>query len=193
MREPRRAALGALYAIFGEAALAMTDLCPVAAFAPAERQVFATMLARGVNSPLTSSVGPAVRCRRSDPRFLPEGQLRRASGDGGRVCRRPCRERQACSRRQPYPTNMVRLWSTGGRCWRRWCRQAARASRPRIRRQRFTKLLSRPSSPWRRASVSRRVLLTGGCFQNARLTERTVGAAARGRLRALLASSRSAQ
>ena len=33
MREPRRAALGALYAIFGDAALAMTDLQPIAAFA----------------------------------------------------------------------------------------------------------------------------------------------------------------
>ena len=42
MREPRRAALGALHAVFGEAAFAMAHLPPVAAFAPAERRVLAT-------------------------------------------------------------------------------------------------------------------------------------------------------
>lgn len=57
IREPRRAALGALYLIFGEAAFAMTDLKPVAAFAPTEKQVLGTMLRRGVNAPLTSSAG----------------------------------------------------------------------------------------------------------------------------------------
>ncbi len=57
MREPRRAALGALHATFGAEALAMTELHPVSAFAPAERQLLATMLDRGVNSPWTSSAG----------------------------------------------------------------------------------------------------------------------------------------
>ena len=35
----------------------MTGLKPVQSFAPAERKVLATMLARGVNAPLTSSAG----------------------------------------------------------------------------------------------------------------------------------------
>ncbi len=57
VREPRRAALGLLFAAFGRDAFGMVDLAPVAAFGEAERAVVARMLERGVNSPLTSSVG----------------------------------------------------------------------------------------------------------------------------------------
>jgi hydrogenase maturation protein HypF len=57
VKEPRRTALGMLYAVFGEAALDMTDLAPVADFTPAERGVLRTMLAKGLNAPLTSSAG----------------------------------------------------------------------------------------------------------------------------------------
>jgi hydrogenase maturation protein HypF len=57
VREPRRAALGLLYASFGAAAFERTDLAPVAAFAPAELRTLARMLARGLNAPLSSGVG----------------------------------------------------------------------------------------------------------------------------------------
>jgi hydrogenase maturation protein HypF len=57
VKEPRRVALGLLYELFGEAALSMTELPPVAAFSPAELGLLRTMLARNLNSPLTSSVG----------------------------------------------------------------------------------------------------------------------------------------
>lgn len=57
MREPRRAALGLLHEAFGTDALAMTDLAPIAAFSAGERDVLGTMLAHGVNAPLTSSAG----------------------------------------------------------------------------------------------------------------------------------------
>ncbi len=56
-REPRRAALGLLYEAFGAKAFAMTHLPPVAAFSPGERDVLCAMLARGINAPLTSSMG----------------------------------------------------------------------------------------------------------------------------------------
>ncbi len=56
-REPRRSALGLLFAAFGREALAMADLAPVAAFTPAERATLAAMLERGVNAPLTTSAG----------------------------------------------------------------------------------------------------------------------------------------
>jgi hydrogenase maturation protein HypF len=57
VREPRRAAVGALHATFGARVFTMTKLDPVAAFAPTERRLLATMLDRGVNSPWTSSAG----------------------------------------------------------------------------------------------------------------------------------------
>ncbi|MEQ8965494.1 MAG: carbamoyltransferase HypF [Azospirillaceae bacterium] len=57
VRDPRRSAIGLLHAAFGEAWTDRTDLAPVAAFTPAERRVLAAALARGLNAPVTSSVG----------------------------------------------------------------------------------------------------------------------------------------
>jgi hydrogenase maturation protein HypF len=57
VKEPRRTALGLLYEVFGEAAFSMADAAPVKAFSPAELGPLRTMLAHGLNSPLTSSVG----------------------------------------------------------------------------------------------------------------------------------------
>jgi hydrogenase maturation protein HypF len=57
VKEPRRTALGLLYEMFGEAAFAMADVAPVQAFSAAELGLLKTMLARSLNSPLTSSVG----------------------------------------------------------------------------------------------------------------------------------------
>jgi hydrogenase maturation protein HypF len=57
IREPRRAAIGALYVMMGDAAFERTDLPPVAAFTPRELAVLKSMLHGGLNSPLTSSAG----------------------------------------------------------------------------------------------------------------------------------------
>jgi hydrogenase maturation protein HypF len=57
VKEPRRTALGLLYEMFGEAAFTMADVAPMRAFSPAELGLLRTMLARGLNSPLTSSAG----------------------------------------------------------------------------------------------------------------------------------------
>lgn len=57
IKEPRRAALGVLYEIFGNALFERSDLMPVRAFSHAEAPVLARMLERAVNSPLTSSAG----------------------------------------------------------------------------------------------------------------------------------------
>jgi len=57
VREPRRAALGLLYEIFGERAFDRHGLLPLGAFSRAELRVIRGMLAAGVQSPVTSSVG----------------------------------------------------------------------------------------------------------------------------------------
>jgi hydrogenase maturation protein HypF len=56
-REPRRAAIGLLHALFGERALANDVLTPVRSFTPAERKTLARMLSRNLNTPVTSSAG----------------------------------------------------------------------------------------------------------------------------------------
>jgi len=57
VREPRRAAFGMLYELFGHSAPAAGDLPPIQSFAAAERACLTAMLRDGVNSPLTSSAG----------------------------------------------------------------------------------------------------------------------------------------
>jgi hydrogenase maturation protein HypF len=57
VREPRRAALAILFAIFGGDALSREDLPPVRAFSAKERTVLAQMIETGLNAPVTTSAG----------------------------------------------------------------------------------------------------------------------------------------
>jgi hydrogenase maturation protein HypF len=57
MREPRRAALGVLYALLGEEVFSRIDLPLLAAFTPSERETLALALRRHVNAPMTTSAG----------------------------------------------------------------------------------------------------------------------------------------
>ena len=57
VREPRRSAVGMLYAMLGEEIFDRNDLLSVQAFTPAERKVVRQMLRQGLNSPVTSSAG----------------------------------------------------------------------------------------------------------------------------------------
>ena len=55
--EPRRAASGVLYELFGEPVFADTTHAPVRSFSAAERKVLARMLVQNLNAPRTSSIG----------------------------------------------------------------------------------------------------------------------------------------
>jgi len=57
VKEPRRAALGVLFEVFGKEAFAMHDLPTLAAFSGVELKSLQSMLDRSLNSPLTSSAG----------------------------------------------------------------------------------------------------------------------------------------
>ncbi|HLX94333.1 MAG TPA: carbamoyltransferase HypF [Verrucomicrobiae bacterium] len=57
VKEPRRTALGLLYELFGDAVFERKDLAPVAAFSPTELAALKTMLAKKLNAPVTSSMG----------------------------------------------------------------------------------------------------------------------------------------
>ena len=57
VKEPRRAALGLLYEIFGDPVFELKELTPVAAFSKAELTTLKTMLAKKLNSPMTTSMG----------------------------------------------------------------------------------------------------------------------------------------
>lgn len=57
LREPRRSALGMLYAAMGDRAFTTVDIPSVSTLSDRERALLHTMLARNINSPVTSSVG----------------------------------------------------------------------------------------------------------------------------------------
>ncbi|MGD0086053.1 MAG: carbamoyltransferase HypF [Verrucomicrobiota bacterium] len=57
VKEPRRTALGLLYEIFGDAVFARSDLALVAAFSKTELAALKTMLLKQLNSPMTTSMG----------------------------------------------------------------------------------------------------------------------------------------
>jgi hydrogenase maturation protein HypF len=57
VKQPRRTALGVLYALLGPDAFCAKPLAPLAEFSAGDLQVLRTMLERGINCPLTSSVG----------------------------------------------------------------------------------------------------------------------------------------
>jgi len=176
-REPRRAALGLLYEAFGPDALAMTDLAPLAAFAPHERDALGVMLSRGVNSPRTSSMGRlfdafAALCglrQRASYEGQAAAELEWAAADraGGRAYPFPLRD----------PTN------TDGACTMDWG-EALKAALADLRRGEPAGIVSEAFHNGLAVAIvamaehigERRVVLTGGCFQNARMLETTVGA-----------------
>ncbi|HEX7571013.1 MAG TPA: carbamoyltransferase HypF [Verrucomicrobiae bacterium] len=57
VKEPRRVALGLLFEVYGEAVFQRKDLPVLSAFSAGELATLKTMLKRGLNSPLTTSVG----------------------------------------------------------------------------------------------------------------------------------------
>ncbi len=170
VREPRRAALGVLHALGGAAALERTALPPVAAFSDAERRVLGTMLARGVNAPLTSSAG-----RLFDAIAALLGLCQRASFEGEAAMALEAAAQEASAGAnladpailpgdgplivdwRPLLSSLLAASDTGTptAALAEGCHAA----------------LARAIVAVARRSRARRVLLTGGCFQNARLTE----------------------
>ncbi|CAJ0780180.1 carbamoyltransferase HypF [Ralstonia chuxiongensis] len=186
VREPRRTALGVLHAVFGEAALSMADLPPLAAFSLQERRILATMLARGVNAPLTTSVG-----RLFDAAAAILGLCQRASFDGeAAIALESAADRAASDLDPVMPLLVAATQSRSGGAsartrgsplvidWRptfAWlvharCDGIAMGALARA----FHDALAQSIVAVAARIGIRQVLLTGGCFQNARLTERAI-------------------
>lgn len=173
VREPRRAAVGALYATFNEAALAMTDLPPVAAFSTAERHTLARMLAGGLNSPSTSSAG---RLFDAVAAILGFHQKVGFEGEAAMAVEFAAdRSKQAvalapCTMRDEAGSLVID--------WRPMLAAMVEAKRRGVAAEDVAAafhdgLVDVIVAVAKRIDI-KRVLLTGGCFQNARLTERSV-------------------
>jgi hydrogenase maturation protein HypF len=174
VREPRRAALGALYATFGEDTFAMTELPPVAVFAPTVRQPLARMLARGVNAPLTSSAG-----RLFDAVAAILGFQQKVSFEGeAAMAVEFAADRATNNVTLAAPAIVTDKAGTLVIDWRPMLAAMVSAVRAGACADALAAAFHEGLVDSIIAVVTRigtaQVLLTGGCFQNARLTERTV-------------------
>jgi hydrogenase maturation protein HypF len=189
VREPRRAALGALWAVLGREAFEQRDLAALRAFAPEEQRVLAGVLAAGFNSPWTSSAGRLFDAAASllGLRQLAgfEGQAamalefaaEAAGEDGGPALRCDVRrfdpERDGSSGAGPatgsgFDPDWIVDWEPALRgliAGRRRGRAASGLAWA------FHEALARAIADVADRVGNDRVLLTGGCFQNLLLTE----------------------
>jgi len=175
-REPRRAALGLLCEAFGDDAFAMTDLPPVASFASQERAVLRTMMARGVNAPHCSSMG-----RLFDAFAALCGLRQRATYEGQAAAELEwAADKGATSRPYEFAVREVGGESPLIVDWMPALTAALADLRAGAKPGAISAALHAGLA---RAIVSvaaavnfQRVVLTGGCFQNAALTEDSVAA-----------------
>jgi hydrogenase maturation protein HypF len=172
VREPRRAALGLLYEAFGGHAFAMADLAPVAAFPSTVCASLRTMLAHGTNAPLTSSAG-----RLFDAFAALCGLRQRASYEGQAAAELEWAAGERATRRR-YEFS-VRPAKQGEAPlivdWQPALESALADLRAGVSigaiSEAFHNGLGFAITEVAARMDERRVVLSGGCFQNARLTE----------------------
>ena len=168
-REPRRSALGVLAALEGVAVLERDDLPPLAAFTAPERRILATMLARGVAAPFASSAG-----RLFDAVAALLDLCQRAGFEGEAAMALEAAAAGAAP--APLPTPVPRGDHPLVLDWRPTLAAllAARASgvAAGALAAGFHDALAAGIVAVARDVAAHRVLLTGGCFQNALLAGR---------------------
>jgi hydrogenase maturation protein HypF len=172
VKEPRRIALGLLYELYGEAAFEMEHLAPLRAIPPVEMITLRGMLQRRFNSPLTTSMGrlfdavASLTNLRQHIRF--EGQAAMElefAADGVQTDEHyPL---PLVTRSSPFVLDWAMLAlsvladATGG------------ANMAEISAK-FHNALAESVVAVAKKIGENRVVLSGGCFQNRYLTERTV-------------------
>jgi hydrogenase maturation protein HypF len=179
IREPGRVALALLWEMSGDTRGWSASLPPVASFSPAERALLARMLERGVNAPVTTSAG-----RLFDGVAALIGLALRTTFDGqAAMALEFAADRTA---RGAYPIRLTRSDRREGTRlpeplvvdWRPLL-EAVLEDRRRgvpagIISARFHESLAEASLRVARAVGEPAVALTGGCFQNRLLLQKTV-------------------
>ncbi len=172
VREPRRAAAGLLYEVFGQALFEMGDLAPLRAYSRQELAVLGRMLERGINAPWTSSAG---RLFDAVAALLGLRQLARFEGQAAMELEWALDE---AADGGPYPFLLRQHSPALVVDWEPMLRaivEQIRAGEPagKIAAQFHTTLAAMIVAVAERIGEPR-VVLTGGCFQNIALLARAV-------------------
>jgi hydrogenase maturation protein HypF len=189
IKEPRRVALALLWDMYGQAVLERQDLAPVRSFRPAERRLLSQMLESGFNAPITTSAGrlfdgvAALLGLHQQVTF--EGQAAMAlefAVDTEVESAYPLPIIMAHSKRQEMnvgaspqsfvvgPSSLILDWQP---LLEGVLEDLQRGVKPGIIAGRFHNALAESILSVAQAVGEPRVALSGGCFQNRVLTERT--------------------
>jgi hydrogenase maturation protein HypF len=181
IKEPRRVALALLWDVYGQAALDRQELAPVGSFRPAERRLLGQMLERGFNTPITTSAG-----RLFDGVAALLGLHQQVTFEGQAAMALEFAVDAEVEDAYPLPiaktddegqTTNVSAPSTLVLDWQPLLEgvleDLQRGVKPGIIAGRFHNALAESILSVAQAVGEPRVALSGGCFQNRVLTERT--------------------
>jgi hydrogenase maturation protein HypF len=179
IKEPRRIAIGLLYEFMGEELFKRDDLLPVSACSATERDLLQQMLQKNINSPVTSSAG-----RLFDAVASLTGLCQKSSfeGQGGMAVEFAIGNTNT---NDQYPFDIPTLESALENAqqtlvidWEKIVlgilADVAEKKEASFICAKFHNTLAAIILGVARRIGERRVVLTGGCFQNRYLTERTV-------------------
>jgi hydrogenase maturation protein HypF len=188
VKEPRRVALGLLHEMSGDAVFARKDLPPVAAFTKTELAALKTMLAKNLNSPVTSSMGrlfdavASLINLRQQMRFEGQAAMELEFALDG-IEMDECYEMRIVARGDARPTTtrnsalrtphsaFVLDWSPLVEAVLSDVQKGVAIGRISAK---FHNALAEAVATVSKKTGGQRVVLSGGCFQNRYLTERTV-------------------
>jgi hydrogenase maturation protein HypF len=172
VKEPRRAAIGLLHELFGEALFAMEELAPVRAFSLRERRILQGMLAKQINAPLTSAVGrlfdavAAILALHLGPQFEGQAAMELEWAGGG------------IETDDAYPVRLTEEESMLILDWEPLVWEVLADARDNVPMAwiaaKFHNALVEGIVAAAEQIGEERIVLTGGCFQNRYLTERAV-------------------
>jgi hydrogenase maturation protein HypF len=170
VKEPRRTALGVLYEIWGDNVITDRRLAPIASFSDSELVVLQQMLAREINSPRTSSAG-----RLFDAVASILGLRHRVSFEGQAAMELEFAIQPAINEVYPFEV------TDGLPCIVDWAPMIPEILIDLQKGQptgnisaKFHNTLTESIVAVARKVGETRILLTGGCFQNQYLVERSV-------------------
>ena len=173
IKEPRRTAIGLLFEIMGDAAFDRRELPPVASFTDSEISILRQMLAKEVNSPWTSSAG-----RLFDAVASIAG-LRQVVNFEGQAAMELEFALDEIEGEEAYPVSIIE--GAGKNLIVDWeklvlavLEDVAKGSAAGVVSKKFHNALVEAIVRTAHRIGEKRIVLTGGCFQNKYLTERAV-------------------
>ena len=170
IKQPRRTALGVLYEIFGESVFEQKDLIPVQNFSKSELALLQQMLEKDLNAPITTSAG-----RLFDAVAAIIGLRQQVNFEGQAAMELEFAIQPAIAEAYPFEVQQ------NAKSIVDWQPLILEILKDIQRRQalgiisaKFHNTLAEIIVDFARTIGEQKIVLTGGCFQNKYLTERTV-------------------